>query len=44
MKRINIAIPDALHRKIKSKAARDGLLLKDFVIKSLERSTRKGIA
>ena len=40
MKRINIEIPTVLHRRAKVKAANESITLKDFIIKSLERSVK----
>ena len=36
MVRINIEIPDDLHRNAKSQASLNGIKLKEFIIKSIE--------
>lgn len=42
MVRINYELPDSTHRRAKVAAAREGLTLKDFLIKALDEKADEG--
>lgn len=42
MARIHYEIPDELHRKVKARAALEGVTLKDFIIEALDAAVKAG--
>jgi predicted HicB family RNase H-like nuclease len=42
VKRILIALPEDLHRQMKSEAAKEGATVKDFVTEAIRQAVKKG--